>query len=260
MDLNLRGKNALVGGASQGIGKAVCLELAKLGANVIAMARREQQLEQVIAQCDNAQGQSHQTLAIDIANHDELTTRISEITASQPISILINNTAGPKPGLIKQAQAQEFSQAFHNHVQTNRLLFELAYPGMKTQQFGRVINITSTSVKIPIANLGVSNTIRAAVASWAKTLAQEVACDGITVNTVLPGFTATERLDNLIKQKAQNENNIEQVSQTMQQSVPMKRFGEPKEIATAVAFLASPAASYINGVALAVDGGRTGCL
>lgn len=260
MDLNLTGKTALVGGASQGIGRAICLELASLGANIIAMARRETQLKEVISECNISQGQQHRVLASDIGDLTTVKAKIEQVLTDSTIDIVINNTAGPKPGLIKQAEAEEFTSAFNNHLQANRLLFKLVYPGMKAKQFGRIINITSTSVKVPIPNLGVSNTIRAAVAAWAKTLSQEVASEGITVNTVLPGFTATERLDSLVQQKAKaNNQSIEQVSQTMQQSVPMKRFGQASEIAAAVAFLASPAASYINGVALSVDGGRTGC-
>jgi 3-oxoacyl-[acyl-carrier protein] reductase len=260
MDLSLKGKTALVGGASQGIGKAVCHELALLGANVIALSRREEKLQQVVSELVANESQSHSYIACDVANTQQLQAQLSHHLKQHPIEVVVNNTAGPKPGLIKDAEQLQFEQALHNHLLVNRMLFELVYPGMVKNNYGRIINITSTSVKVPIPSLGVSNTVRAAVAAWAKTLSLEVAHEGITVNTVLPGFTATERLDNLINQKAQDSGkSVQEVSIQMQQSVPAKRFASPEEIASAVAFLASPAASYINGVALAVDGGRTGC-
>jgi 3-oxoacyl-[acyl-carrier protein] reductase len=261
MDLNIQGKTALVCGASQGIGKACCQELALLGANVIALSRQKGRLQEVVACLDTTKGQQHDLIAVDVGDRLQLKQQVESHLERTSIEILINNTAGPKPGPIKDAKEQTFLQGIENHLLVNRLLVELTLPGMKKHQFGRIINITSTSVKIPIPGLGVSNTVRAAVASWAKTLSLEVASDGITVNTVLPGFTKTPRLDSLIETKAKaGQTSFDVVAQNMKHSVPVGRFAKAQEIAAACAFLASPAASYINGVALAVDGGRTGCL
>ena len=193
----------------------------------------------------------------------ELPRDIRDVLASDPkiLDIVVNNSGGPAAGPISQATDEDFTTAFNNHLLTNRLVAELVLPGMKKNQYGRFINITSTSVKIPIPNLGVSNTIRWAVAAWAKTLAAEVAPFGITVNTILPGYTDTDRLHKLMESAANRlEKSATDVENAWQASIPAGRFGKPSEVASAVAFLASPAASYINGVALAVDGGRTGCL
>ena len=261
MDLDLRGYRALVGGASQGIGKACCEELAMLGASVIALSRRKSQLEDVVTRLDTKKGQQHDFIALDLLDKEQLKEAILHQLERSSIDIVINNTAGPKPGKIIDAHDNEFVQGVESHLLANQLMAKLTLPGMRKKQFGRIINITSTSVKVPIAGLGVSNTIRAAVAAWAKTLAMEVASDGITVNTIMPGFTKTPRLENIISAKAcENNSTKEAVTSAMKSQIPQGRFANPEEIAAACAFLATPAASYINGVALAVDGGRTGCL
>jgi 3-oxoacyl-[acyl-carrier protein] reductase len=260
MDLNLRHKNALVCGSSQGIGKAVAIELALLGANVTLFARNAAQLQAVLATLDTTQGQQHDYLVADFALPEMVQTTVAQYIAThnKPIHILVNNTGGPATGSITSADSHAFISAYQQHVIVNQLLAQTLLAGMQAAQFGRIINIISTSVKEPIANLGVSNTTRAAVANWAKTWAGEVGQWGITVNNVLPGFTATARLDNIIAHYA----NKQQCSQAeaangMLQYVPAKRFADPAEIAAAVAFLASPAAAYINGINLPVDGGRT---
>jgi 3-oxoacyl-[acyl-carrier protein] reductase len=254
MDLSLDGKVALVCGASQGIGKATAIELALLGCHVVALARNETKLQSLIQKLHDITGYSdHQYLAIDITQRVELESRIKQLIEQRgPIEILINNTGGPPPGEISKATENDFDQAFQNHLQVNALLSRLLLPGMKLRQYGRIINISSTSVKMPIPHLGVSNIARWAVTAWAKTLSIEVAPFGITVNNVLPGYTETPRLRTLIQDDIDEKR--------MRDSVPAKRFAKPKEIAAAVAFLASPAAAYINGVALPVDGGRTGCV
>lgn len=259
MNLNLKGKTALVGGASQGIGQAVAEELAALGARVILLSRGKEKLEQV---AKGLSGSGHKVLALDVSDRVALKTEVTNLLKEVgPIEILICNTGGPKSGPIVNAVEDEFISAFQNHVLVNNLLVQLVLPGMKQRGFGRVVNVISTSVKIPIPGLGVSNTIRAAVANWAKTLSLEVASFGITVNNVLPGYTETPRLDSLRKATADRLQKSEQaVSEDWLKTIPAGRFGKPQEIAAGVAFLCSPAAAFINGVNLPIDGGRTGSL
>ncbi len=258
MELSLTEKNALVGGSTKGIGKATALELAALGANVTLMARTESELQAVQKAMDTSQGQTHGYLVVDYSNRSDLQRQVQELLMQKPIHMLINNTGGPAGGPITEASLQEFEQAYHNHLLCNHLLAQLVLPGMKKVGYGRIINIISTSVKEPIDGLGVSNTTRWAVASWAKTLANEVGQFGITVNNVLPGFTDTQRLRSLLKARAERAGTSEaEMTENWKNSVPMQRFADPSELGAVVAFLASPAASYINGVALPVDGGRT---
>jgi 3-oxoacyl-[acyl-carrier protein] reductase len=171
---------------------------------------------------------------------------------------LVNNTGGPPGGTALEATPEQYEQAFNNHVLCNQLLVQAVVPHMERQKYGRIINIISTSVKQPIAGLGVSNTIRAAVANWAKTLAAELGPRGITVNNVLPGMTDTARLRWLIGARAEKTGeSVEAVEKIMKAEIPLRRFATASEIAAAVAFLACPAASYINGINIPVDGGRT---
>ncbi|MEK7486098.1 MAG: SDR family oxidoreductase [Planctomycetota bacterium] len=258
----MQGKTALVCGGSQGIGEAICMELAQLGCNVLALARSEQKLIQVIKKLSTQLGNKHFYIAMDISNRSALQKAIeSFIQTHSPIHILVNNTGGPKGGPILKATEEEFLSAFQNHVLVSALLTRLVLPGMKQEAYGRIINIISTSVKVPIANLGVSNTIRASMANWAKTISMEVGPFGVTVNNILPGFTETSRLRSLIESSAQSSHkSVQEVEQTWKAVIPLGRFGTPEEIATVAAFLASPAASYINGTNITVDGGRTGCL
>ncbi len=261
MNLKLTGKNALVGGSSKGIGKAVAEELAALGASVTLVARSADTLAEVARQLDRSQGQHHDFLVADFSDSRDLKRKVELLVAQKPIHILVNNTGGPPGGPIMEARPEEFQQAFHNHLICNHLLAQAVLGGMKAAGYGRIINIISTSVKEPIPGLGVSNTTRGAVASWAKTLAGEVAPFGITVNNVLPGATKTERLFSIIEARAaKSGKGVEAETEAWMSSIPMRRFAEPAEIAAAVAFLASPAASYITGVSLAVDGGRTRAL
>lgn len=258
MDLSLRNKNALVGGASAGIGRAVALELAALGANVTLVARTESTLQQAIGELDTALGQRHGYIVADFDDSQILLAKASELLRRQPVHILVNNTGGPPGGQITEAMPESFLKAFHNHLICNQLLAQAVLPGMKNAGYGRIINIISTSVKEPIENLGVSNTTRWAVASWAKTWANEVGRFGITVNNVLPGYTSTSRLEEIIgKRAAANNVAAAEVELQFKLAIPLRRFAEPAEVAAAVAFLASPAAGYINGINLPVDGGRT---
>ena len=262
MNLDLKGKTALVCGSTQGIGKASAIELSLLGANVILLARNETSLKETVKELDVTKGQKHNYICVDFQNQNDLKTKVESFIASNgTIHILINNTGGPASGLIQNAKVEEFLQAFNNHLVCNHILVQVLLGGMKKEKYGRIINIISTSVKMPLKNLGVSNTVRAAVANWSKTLATEVAIDGITVNNVLPGATLTGRLQTIIENNSKNKSKtIDEVQEEMIKEIPMGRFADASEVANAVAFLASPAAAYITGINVPVDGGRTGCL
>jgi 3-oxoacyl-[acyl-carrier protein] reductase len=198
---------------------------------------------------------------VDFTDTDALKNLVKDITSKTDIDILINNTGGPAAGLIIDAESDAFENAFRQHLSCNHILTQHVVPGMKKNGFGRIINVISTSVRIPLNNLGVSNTIRAAVASWSKSMSNELAVFGITVNSLLPGFIATSRLDVVAEHFAKQENMEKaDMEEKMKSSVPAKRFGLPAEIAAVAAFLASPAASYVNGVSIPVDGGRTGTI
>ncbi len=210
---------------------------------------------------DTSLHQKHQYLIADFDKPDSVKAAIHQFMNDTIVHILVNNSGGPNAGQVVDAETEQFILAFNRHLICNHILTQAVIPGMKLAGYGRIINVISTSIKIPLPNLGVSNTIRGAVASWSKTMANELGQYNITVNNVLPGATATNRLKNIIENNAQKKNMaISDVELEMQKEIPMKRFAEPNEIANAVAFLASPAASYINGVSIAVDGGRTGCL
>ena len=262
MDLNLKGKSALVCGSTQGLGLASAIEIALLGATVILMARDEEKLKSVVGLLDVSAGQKHSYIVADFSNHQTVKMAIDNyLSGNHSIQILVNNTGGPAGGTAMNANIDEFMQAFNNHLICNHILVQAIVPGMKTSNFGRIINIISTSVKQPIQGLGVSNTIRAAVANWSKTLAAELGHYGITVNNVLPGFTQTGRADYIIKKKASSTGHTEQeIMDDLVKEIPAGRIGQPNELGAAVAFLCSPAASYINGINLPVDGGRMGCL
>ncbi|WP_336517908.1 SDR family oxidoreductase [Pollutibacter soli] len=261
MNLSLNNKTALICGSSQGIGLAVAQELAGLGANCVLLARNEEVLRTAVQSLSKKENQEHQYLIADFADPEKVRSVVYEFLNNRKIDILINNSGGPKPGLISTAATTEFENAFRQHVVNNQNLALAVIPGMKESGYGRIINIISTSVRVPLKNLGVSNTIRAAVASWAKTLSNEIGQFGITVNSVLPGFTKTERLNSMIENNAKQANrDVEQLRSEMEADVPLRRFGEPSEIATMVAFLATPAASYVNGISIPVDGGRTGTI
>jgi 3-oxoacyl-[acyl-carrier protein] reductase len=259
MHIDLKNKNALVCGITQGIGKASAIALAQAGANVTLVARNKTRLEQVKNELPADDGQQHGLIVADFQHPASLAEQVqTQLESGKVFHILVNNTGGPPGGEIFSANIDEFENAFTQHLKCNHLLAQAVVPGMKAAGQGRIINVISTSVKQPLDGLGVSNTIRGAVASWAKTMANELGEFGITVNNILPGATATERLSSIIAAKAEKTgHSVEQISDVMKNSIPAKRFADPSEIANAVAFLASDLASYINGVNLPVDGGRT---
>ena len=262
MNIDLKNKKAIVCGSTQGIGKAIAIELASSGASVILISRNEDSLREVLRELPAAKDQNHNFIVADFSDPDSLKEKMHNfISESSPVHILVNNTGGPKGGEAIAADTSEYLQAFSNHLICNQILVQAVVVGMKKEGYGRIVNIISTSVKQPLKNLGVSNTIRGAVASWAKTLAGELGPFGITVNNVLPGATKTVRLKSIIENKSKiSGKTIEEVTKEMLKEIPVGKFAEPEELAYAVTFLASSLAGSINGINLPVDGGRTGCL
>ncbi|MBT1702993.1 SDR family oxidoreductase [Chryseosolibacter indicus] len=261
MNLDLNGRHAVVCGSTQGIGKASAIELASLGATITLIARDEAKLKNTILGLPANKGQKHDYLVADFNYPQQLQEKVSAYAASNTVHILVNNTGGPPGGPALNASLDEFTKAFAAHLLCNHILVQAFTAGMKKEMFGRIINVISTSVKIPIKGLGVSNTIRGAVANWSKTLSSELGAYNITVNNVLPGAAMTARLESIIRDRAQKSGKtIEEVQQEMVAEIPSGRIATAQEIAAAVAFLATPAAAYINGINLPVDGGRTGSL
>lgn len=258
MDLNLENKTALICGSTQGIGLETAKTLANLGANCILIARTESKLQKACKELKARQGQKHSYLVADFSNPSALKVIIENFAQTNKVNILINNTGGPKGGPIVSAQTDEFINTFNQHLICNHILSQALIPGMKELGYGRIVNVISTSVKQPLDGLGVSNTIRGAVANWSKTLANELGQFNITVNNVLPGATDTVRLKEIIENKAlKTGQSTEEIKTAMANQSPMKRIAQPEEVANAICFLCSPAASYINGINVPVDGGRT---
>ena len=262
MIIDLTGKNAVVCGSTRGIGRAIALQFAASGANVVLIARDDESLRKVLRELPAGKKQNHNFIVADFSDPVSLGVKMKNfVTENPPVHILVNNTGGPKGGEIYKAEITEFENAFRNHLISSHVLVKAVAEGMKTEKYGRIINIISTSVKQPIRNLGVSNTIRAAVANWAKTLSFELAPFGITVNNILPGATKTERLSSLFEARAKaSGKSPEEISSEWLAEIPAGRFAAPEDPAYAAAFLASPVAGYINGVNIPVDGGRLNCL
>ncbi len=258
MNLDLTGKTALVCGSTQGIGKAAAIELALLGANVTLIARNEEKLKEVTAELPRKKNQKHRYLVIDFSKTTQVKPKIERYLAKYPeVHILVNNTGGPAGGAIIDADVEQFAQAFNEHVVAAQTLAQAVVPSMKNAGFGRIVNITSVGMKQPIVGLGVSNTIRGAMGSWAKSIANELGKFGITTNNVLPGYTTTARLEKLNENKAKATNkSIEAVENDLLKDIPIGRFTAPEETGAVIAFLCSPAASSINGTSIPVDGGR----
>lgn len=261
MELSLKGKTAVICGSTQGIGLATARELAALGAECILLARNRETLKAVVATLATDHLQEHSYKVADFRDTQQVEQTIQQIAEQKTVHILVNNTSGPKTGPVMEADIHEFTDAFQQHLVINHILVQAVIAGMTAAGYGRIINIISTSVKTPLRNLGVSNTIRAAVANWAKTMAGELAPYGITVNNVLPGTTNTARLQAILEQNATRRNTtVANIEEELLNEIPMKRFADPKEIAAAAAFLATPAAGYITGTNICVDGGKTPAL
>lgn len=262
MNLNLSGKTAVVCGSTQGLGFASAYELSLLGADVVLLARNEEKLKDAVLKLHRGEGQTHRYLVADFSKPETVQQAIDEFLAKgHTAHILVNNTGGPAGGPILSAPVSAFTETFQAHLVCNHILATALVPGMKAAGYGRIVNIISTSVKQPLKGLGVSNTIRAAVANWSKTLANEVAALGITVNNVLPGFTRTVRAEYIIEQKMKSTGKSKaEVTAELVAEIPAGRMGEADDFGAAVAFLCSPSAGYITGINLPVDGGRTGCL
>ncbi|MEX1188618.1 MAG: SDR family oxidoreductase [Bacteroidia bacterium] len=262
MELNLAGRTALVCGSTQGIGRACARQLAAMGAHLVILARNEESLKAEKDELDRINNLDNDYLVADFNDYAEVQRVVRAFVAEMnPIHILVNNNGGPPAGAITESTPEAFQSAFTQHLLCNHVLVQTVLEGMINSDYGRIINIISTSVKQPLPGLGVSNTIRAAVANWSKTLANEVGQYGITVNNVLPGATMTGRLSQIINNKSAKLNKeISEVEQEMLKEIPLQRFAMPEEIAHAVAFLASPSAAYISGINIPVDGGRTASL
>lgn len=256
MNLSLDGKRALVCGGSKGLGWASAQELASLDCTVMLLSRNEEVLKQRVEELQQISSKNHTYLVGDLSQIENVKEDVSK-RLNEPIHILINNAGGPAPGQLMDAKSNEFLQAIQLHLIASHELSQLVIPGMKAADYGRIINITSTTIRQPINGIGVSNTIRGSIASWAKTLSNELAPSGITVNNIMPGSTKTERLDSLIDNIAKGNNKShEEVIKNMQSQIPFGRFGDPQEFGAVVAFIASPAASYVTGVSIPVDGGK----
>jgi 3-oxoacyl-[acyl-carrier protein] reductase len=257
MELPLQGKRAIVGGASQGIGRGCAEALAADGAVVTVLSRSTGALAAVAAELPRPGGQEHGFVAVDFAHLDAVAAAAAAVAAEGPVHILVNNTGGPPPGPLREADPDDLGDAFAMHVLAYQTWVAAVQPGMIAAGYGRIINIISTSVVSPIPGIGVSNTIRAAVANWGRTLAVELGPSGITVNNILPGFIDTDRLRIIDAGRAELSGvTAEELAAARIASIPVGRLGTPADIGAAVAFLASPAASYISGVDLPVDGGR----
>lgn len=258
MDLDLGGKHALVCGGSAGIGRAAAIALAELGADVTVLSRSREALDALVRTLPKPKpGQGHAWIDADVADTATLRAKVEAAGNARPFAILVNNTAGPAAGAIVDATAEQFLDTFQRHLLANHALVQALVPGMRRIGYGRIVNVISTSVREPIRGLGVSNTIRGAVASWAKTLATELGPDGITVNNVLPGYTRTQRLDEIIAGRVDaTGKDPEAIAGAMRETVPLRRFAEAREVGDVIAFLASPAAAYVSGVSVPVDGGR----
>lgn len=262
MNLDLSNKKALVCGSTQGLGLASAIELSLLGADVTLLSRNEKKLIAALKKLDQGKGQKHQYLVADFQYPEQVESVVEKfLDEGNTFNILVNNTGGPKGGYAMEASADDFISAFKSHLICNQLLVKSVLPSMKASGYGRIVNIISISVKEPIAGLAVSNTIRGAVASWSKTLANELGETGITVNNVLPGYTRTARYNSIIENKAADTGKEkEEIEETLKAQIPLNEIGKPELFGAAVAFLCSPAAEYITGINLPVDGGFLGCL
>ena len=255
MNLDLAGKTALVCGGSKGLGFGSAQQLAELGARIILLARSEKILQQKTSELNIINQLENEYVVADMNELDSLVPALDSRREQSAIHILINNTGGPPGGTLIEAEEAALEKGFRMHILASQIITKYCIPGMRLSEYGRIINIVSTSIRQPIPGLGVSNTIRGAMGSWSKTLALELAPEGITVNNILPGTTKTERLDDILASRQQLYGySEEEATNSMLTEIPMGRFAEVAEIAQVVAFIASPAAAYITGTNIPVDG------
>lgn len=258
MDLDLKGRRALVCGSSQGMGLAIAKELSEMGASVTLFARNENSLREALKTL--APG-DHDYLVADFDDLEAVKVAVDIGLKKDSYQILINNSGGPAPGPLADSSLSDFDIATKRHLHVSHSLLQKLLPGMKESNYGRIVNIISTSVKVPIVGLGVSNTVRGAMASWSKTLANELGQYGITVNNILPGFINTARIESLVKGKSKSQGKSEEaIAEEMKKTIPAGRFGEASEVAAYAGLLCSPSGAYINGTSLRIDGGRTGSI
>ncbi|GHE30551.1 SDR family oxidoreductase [Sphingobacterium griseoflavum] len=258
MQISLKGKRALVGGSSSGIGKAIAIALAACGAEVVLMARNEDKLRAVLQELDVRNNQHHSYLLTDFNDYDRHKEKMTHFFANDRVDILINNTNGPSAGNLFSKEEGDYQKAFELLFQNAVFASSLAIPYMQDQKFGRIINVSSMTVKEPVDTLVLSNTMRSALASWSKSLAREVAKHNITVNSVLTGFFDTDRLNALMNVQAENQGiSFAEVKKSRISSIPMRRLGRPEEYGNLVAFLASEQASFLTGAAIPLDGGAS---
>lgn len=256
MQINLTGKKALVGGSTSGIGKAIAIQLAECGADVTLVARNEEKLKEVLHILPNSGNQFHQYLVTDFSDFDTYKITIEDYFNANRIDILVNNTQGPKPGNVLQKSSLDYQQAFNLLFQNAVFTTSLAVEQMRKNGYGRIINVSSMTVKEPQDSLVLSNTMRTALVSWAKSLSNEVAKNNITVNSVLTGYFDTERLTSLMENQATNEGvSFDEIKAKRVSTVPVGRLGDPKEYGYLVAFLASEFSSFLTGACIPLDGG-----
>lgn len=261
MQISLKGRRALIGGSSSGIGKAIAQSLAACGAEIVLMARNEDKLRAVLEELDTSEQQQHSYLLTDFNNYAAHREKLTRFFANNQVDILVNNTNGPVAGGVFEKKEQDYLQAFELLFQEAVFTTSLALPYMQDQKFGRVINVSSMTVKEPSNNLVLSNTMRTALVSWSKSLATEVAKHNITVNSVLTGFFDTDRLNSLMKLQAEHQNiSFADIKRARIASIPMQRLGRPEEYGQFVAFLASEQASFLTGTAIPLDGGASTAL
>ena len=256
MNISLKGKKALVGGSSDGIGKAIALQLANSGASVTLASRNEDKLKKIVAALPTSAGKKHQYLVVDYTNFNEYKTKIQHFFKINTIDILVNNTQGPSAGNSLEKNIDDYQSAFDLLFKTTVLTTDLALKNMIKNKWGRVINVASVSVKEPLSYLALSNTIRAAVLTWGKSLAPDVGPHQITVNNILTGYFDTNRITNLNEAKAKQLHiSVDEVRNQMEAKVSLQRIGKPEEYGYFVTFLASDNAEYITGTAIPIDGG-----
>ncbi|MGB0367700.1 MAG: SDR family oxidoreductase [Flavobacteriaceae bacterium] len=256
MEINFAGKKALVGGSSKGIGRAIAERLARSGASVTLMARSEDLLKNVVENLATSQGQTHRYLVVDFSNFAAFSAQMEDYFKTNKIDVLVNNTQGPAAGGALEKSIDNYQTAFDLLFKCAVHTTSLALKHMQAQQWGRIINVASISVREPLNYLALSNSLRAALVTWAKSLSMDIAKDNITINNTLTGYFDTERIAQLNAQKAKKMNlKPEEVRAAMEAQVPMQRIGQPEEYANLVCFLASEQASYITGTNIPIDGG-----